>query len=57
MHVLLCLDCRSKVEQAKRDAAWYKQQAARERNNFFRLSAENAKLKQEIALLKKRQTK
>ncbi len=54
MHVLLCLDCRSKYEQAKRDAEWYKRQAARERSNFFRLSDENIKLRQEIAQLRKR---
>jgi hypothetical protein len=53
MHVSLCLGCRSKCDQAKRDAEWYKKQAARERNTFFRLSDENMKLRQEIAALKK----
>jgi len=57
MHVALCLDCRTKYEQAKRDAEWYKRQAALERNNFFRLSDENIKLRKEIAELKKRKKK
>ena len=53
MNVEICLDCRSKQERAKKDLEWYKNQAARERNNFFRLSKENAKLRQEIAVLKR----
>lgn len=57
MHVAICLDCRAKYEQAKRDAKWYKDQATRERSTFFRLSDENMKLRQQIAALKKPQGK
>lgn len=54
MHVAVCLDCRSKLERAKKDLEWYKAQAARERSTFFRLSKESMKLRQEIADLRKR---
>ena len=51
--VAICLNCKSKLERAREDLVWYKNQAARERNNFFRLSKENRKLREEIAVLKR----
>lgn len=52
--VYICPMCRLKYDQAKRDLEWYKRTAARERAGFFRLSKENAKLREHIALLEKR---
>lgn len=57
MNVEVCLDCRSKLERAKKDLEWYKSQAGRERSNFFRLSKENMKLRQEIAELRRPRAK
>lgn len=54
MHVALCLECRSKLERAREDLKWYKNQAARERSTFFRLSKENMKLRQEVAELRRK---
>lgn len=54
MNVEVCLDCRSKHERAKKDLEWFKNQADRERANFFRLSKENLKLRQEIAELRRK---
>jgi len=51
--VAMCLNCKAKLERAREDLVWYKNQAARERNNFFRLSKENRKLREEIAVLKR----
>jgi hypothetical protein len=52
--VFICPLCRHKYEQAKRDAEWYKKMANRERAGFFRLSRENTKLREHIALLEKK---
>lgn len=51
--IAICLDCRTKLEQAKKDLEWYKRAAARERAVYFRLSKENLGLKAEIARLQK----
>lgn len=53
VHIAICIGCKGKLERAKEDLKWYKNQAGRERSTFFRLSKENIRLKQEIAALMK----
>lgn len=51
VNVAICLGCKAKLDQARKDVECYKRMATRERSGFFRLSRENQRLREHLAKL------